>query len=71
MYDSKRYQDPSNKAINNEFKNSFNSLPTPTSDLDWLANYKERGQSYSQFLNQCPLLDDNHFSDKFIYLTFL
>lgn len=57
-----------------EFHQSFPSLPQPTNDLDWLANYKERGQTYGSFLKECPLLDDedeNSITDKFIYLTLL
>jgi len=37
--------------FSNEFKNSFNSLPNPTNELDWLANYKEKGQTYEEFLD--------------------
>lgn len=57
-----------------EFSRSFPPLPQPTNDLDWLANYRERGQTYGQFLKQCPLLDDDDdhpITDKFIYLTLL
>jgi hypothetical protein len=57
--------------FSNEFKNSFNSLPNPTSELDWLANYKERGQTYANFLDDCPFLDDKNLSEKYIYLTLL
>ncbi|CAF2847529.1 unnamed protein product [Rotaria sp. Silwood2] len=58
-------------SFSNEFKMSFNSLPHPTSDLDWLANYREKGQTYTQFLRQCPFFDDNHSLQKYIYLTLL
>jgi hypothetical protein len=58
-------------SFSNEFKSSFNSLPNPTSELDWLANYKERGQTYEDFLDECPLLDDDNLSQKYIYLTLL
>ena len=56
-----------------EFDRSFPPLPQPTNDLDWLANYRERGQTYGQFLTDCPLLDedDGPITDKFIYLTLL
>jgi hypothetical protein len=57
--------------FSNEFKNSFNSLPNPTNELDWLANYKEKGQTYEEFLDECPFLDDNNPSKKYIYLTLL
>jgi hypothetical protein len=60
-----------NPPFSNEFKNSFSSLPNPTSDLDWLANYKERGQTYEDFLDECPLLDDENLIEKYIYLTLL
>ncbi|CAF1306162.1 unnamed protein product [Rotaria sp. Silwood1] len=58
-------------SFSNEFKRSFNSLPHPTSDLDWLANYKEKGQTYKRFLNQCPFVNNNSSSQKYIYLTLL
>jgi len=58
-------------SFSNEFKNSFNSLPNPTNELDWLANYKEKGQTYEDFLDECPFLDNNNSSKKFIYLTLL
>jgi hypothetical protein len=60
-------------SFSNEFKNSFDSLPTPTNELDWLANYREKGQTYSQFLGDCPYLDDNNDKsiEKYIYLTLL
>lgn len=60
-----------NHKFSNEFKNSFNSLPRPKSDLDWLANYKEQGQTYEDFLDECPLLDEKKSSEKSIYLTLL
>lgn len=53
-----------------EFRQSFDSLPQPTSDLDWLANYRERGQTYADYLDECPLLDEkNTVTQKTIYLT--
>ncbi|CAF1306343.1 unnamed protein product [Rotaria sp. Silwood1] len=58
-------------SFSNEFKRSFNSLPHPTSDLDWLANYKEKGQTYKRFLNECPFVNNNSSSQKYIYLTLL
>lgn len=35
---------------------TFSSIPTPTSVDDWLAQYKEGGQTYKQFLRECPWL---------------
>ncbi|CAF1405609.1 unnamed protein product [Rotaria sordida] len=58
-------------SFSNEFKTSFNSLPNPTNDLDWLANYKEKGQTYRKFLDESPFLDDNYSLKKYIYLTLL
>lgn len=53
-----------------EFKQSFDSLPQPTNDLDWLANYRERGQTYTDYLDECPLFDEkNMITKKTIYLT--
>ena len=54
-------------SFSNEFKNSFNSLPNPTSELDWLANYKEQGQTYDEFLDDCPFHHDDNNRRK-IYL---
>ncbi len=54
-----------------EFNSSFPPLPNPTCDLDWLANYKERGQTYEDFLDECPLLDDGNATEKCIYLTLI
>ena len=34
----------------------FSPIPTPTSIDDWLAQYVEEGQTYSQFLRECPWL---------------
>lgn len=34
----------------------FQPIPPPTSIDDWLAQYKEPGQSYSEFLRECPWL---------------
>lgn len=33
---------------------SFNPIPAATSPDDWLAQYKEQGQTYDQFLQDCP-----------------
>ena len=57
--------------FSNEFRATFNSLPSPKSDLDWLANYKEKGQTYARFLDECPFLDDRYTLQKCIYLTLL
>jgi hypothetical protein len=58
-------------SFSNGFKNSFDSLPIPTSELDWLANYREKGQKYQHFLDDCPILDDDRSEEKYIYLTLL
>lgn len=34
----------------------FPHIPQPSSIDDWLAQYNEEGQTYSQFLNECPWL---------------
>ena len=34
----------------------FSPVPPPTSIDDWLAQYSETGQSYAQFLAECPWL---------------
>ena len=34
----------------------FSPVPAPTSIDDWLAQYNEEGQTYDQFLSQCPWL---------------
>lgn len=36
----------------------FVPVPPPASIDDWLAQYKEEGQTYAQFLNDCPWLSD-------------
>ena len=54
-----------------QFKTSFHPVPNPTNDLDWLANYKEQGQTYPAFLDDCPFLDDDDSEKKIIYLTLL
>lgn len=33
---------------------SFAAIPRPSSIDDWLAQYNEEGQTYAQFLNECP-----------------
>ena len=34
----------------------FNPVPRPVTIDDWLAQYVEEGQTYDQFINQCPWL---------------
>ena len=34
----------------------FSPVPAPTSIDDWLAQYSEEGQTYDQFVSQCPWL---------------
>jgi len=38
--------------------NFFREIPKPTSVDDWLAQYNETGQTYQQFLRECPWLSD-------------
>ena len=38
--------------------NFFREIPKPTSVDDWLAQYNETGQTYKQFLRECPWLSD-------------
>ena len=53
------------------FRASFDGLPKPTSHLDWLATNKETGQTYDEFIEQCPYLDDSDTFRTCIYLTLL
>ena len=46
----------------------FPPLPKPTSIDDWLAQYKETGQTYKQFLNECPWLSPRKW--KYVKMTF-
>ena len=57
--DKQRLQAIGKTAGGNEFvpgDNFFSPVPAPTSIDDWLAQYKEDGQTYNQFLAQCPWL---------------
>ncbi|KAL4227866.1 metallopeptidase [Mactra antiquata] len=45
--------DPSAGKNNFDF---FPPIPNPSSVDDWLAQYCEEGQTYKQFLNECPWL---------------
>ena len=54
-----------------EFKASFDPLPIPSHDYDWLATNNEKGQTYPEFLDECPLLDADDQSRDSIYLTLL
>ena len=47
----------------------FSKVPTCTSVDDWLAQYNEEGQSYSQFLLECPWLSNR--KRKYIKQTFV
>ena len=40
----------------------FPSLPSPTSEDDWLAKYKEKGQTLADFLEFCPWLGHRKIS---------
>jgi len=44
-----------NKAYSN-IENHFQNIPKCTSENDWLAQYKEEGQTYDNFLDQTPWL---------------
>ena len=39
----------------------FSPLPAPTSVDDWLAQYNEEGQTYPQFISQCPWLSKRKY----------
>ena len=46
----------------------FKHIPKPTNIDDWLAQYNEEGQTYGQFLEQCPWLSTRkrkYMSQKF------
>lgn len=48
-----------NEVVEKAFKDDggfFLPIPQPSSIDDWLAQYKEEGQSYSKFLGECPWL---------------
>lgn len=57
--------------FSNEFKTTFNPVPKPKNDLDWLANYRVQHQSYDEYLEECPLIDRPDRTKKIIYLTLL
>lgn len=46
----------------------YSPIPSPTSIDDWLAQYNEEGQTYSQFLSQCPWLSKRRW--KYAKATF-
>lgn len=52
-----------------ENENFFFPIPQPTSIDDWLAQYNEEGQTYVQFLSQCPWLSNRKI--KYYNSTFL
>ena len=57
--DKQRLSAVGNAAGRKEFSadDSFYSpIPAPTSIDDWLAQYNEEGQTYNQFVSQCPWL---------------
>lgn len=47
--------EPTNRAFS-DGKDFFSAVPSPSSEDDWLAQYKEEGQTFSQFLDECPWL---------------
>jgi archaemetzincin len=48
--------------------NNFKSIPKCESIDDWLAQYREVGQTYAQFLQQCPWLSNRKL--KYIKMNF-
>ena len=40
---------------------SFSPVPRPTDENDWLAQYNEEGQSFQDFMTQCPWLGRRKF----------
>ena len=54
-----------------DFQASFDPLPVPSHENDWLAQYNEKGQTYQKFLGECPFLDDDTSAQDSIYLTLL
>ncbi|KAK3592952.1 hypothetical protein CHS0354_036811 [Potamilus streckersoni] len=48
----------------------FKTIPRPTDIDDWLAQYNEEGQTYKQFLNECPWLSSRkrkYMSQTFVF----
>ena len=39
-----------NSIFNIDFFQTFNNLPLPKKTTDWLAQYKEKGQTYMEFI---------------------
>jgi hypothetical protein len=64
-------QEDIDRALGEDTSYSFDPLPVPSHDHDWLAKYNEQGQTYPQFLDDCPLLDADDQSRDSIYLTLL
>lgn len=42
--------------VYSEGQDFFRPVPSPTCEDDWLAQYNEEGQTFGQFLKQCPWL---------------
>jgi archaemetzincin len=46
----------------------FKLIPKPTNDLDWLAQFREIGQTCQDFHKSCPVTNENKIGEKtFIY----
>jgi hypothetical protein len=59
-----------NYVFNEDFYQTFDSLPLPKKPSDWLAQYKEKGQTYMEFLQLSRTLHTPSSSHrKSIYLT--
>jgi hypothetical protein len=59
-----------NSVFTEEFFETFDSVPLPKKESDWLAQYTEKGQTYMEFLQLSRTLHTPSSSDrKSIYLT--
>jgi competence protein ComGF len=57
-------------VFNEDFYETFDSLPLPKKPSDWLAQYAEKGQTYMEFLQLSRTLHTQSSSHrKSIYLT--
>ncbi|CAF3974279.1 unnamed protein product [Rotaria sp. Silwood1] len=59
-----------NSVFTEIFCETFDNLPLPKKESDWLAQYAEKGQTYMEFLQLSRTLHTKSSSDrKTIYLT--